>query len=101
MAARRAVSQCSDPAIPKTIVPGYTVYRREIKLTHQRDEITLQEAQLILPRAEVGEESPGEGCISPTSNADPGANAAVAGRGRRHGSRPGWSLWNLWKPEAL
>lgn len=73
---------------------------RRIRLTHQRDEITLQKAQLILPGAEIGEESPGEGGVPPTAGADPGATRAAAGHRGRHGPRSGWGLWYLWKPEA-
>jgi len=73
----------------------------EIRLTHQRDEITLQKAQLILPRTEIGKESPGEGSVSPTTSADSGATRAVAGHRGSHRPRSRWGLWNLWKPEAL
>lgn len=63
-------------------------------LTHQRDEIALQETQLIFPGAQIGKESPREGCVSPSAGTHPCTAAtatratAVARRWRRHRPRP-------------
>lgn len=67
---------------------------RHHPLTHQRDEIALEETQLILPRAQIGEEGPREGCVTPSAGAHPcpaaptASASAVAWCRGRHGPRP-------------
>lgn len=70
-------------------------------LTHQRDEIALQETQLIFPGAQIGKEGPRERCITPAPGAHPGAAStaaaapAVPRRRGCHGPRPRRGFRNL------
>lgn len=103
---RIVVLQLTTITILLNAIPlcGHRVHRisAKIKLTHQSDEITLQKAQLILSRAEVGEESPSERSVPPASSANSDTATAVARRGGRHGAWSGWGFWNLCgKTEAL
>lgn len=65
----------NNPCVSKSLVQTSSTHP---PLTHQRDEIALEETQLIFPRAQIGKEGPREGCVAPSTGAHPRAASSTA-----------------------